>query len=189
MVFMKRLFYFFAFYLACATSVLAQTGSATNAVAVDDERGYLVKVGDMVPDFTMNLLDGSSIRMSDLRGKVVMLQFTASWCSVCRKEMPFIEKDIWLKHQSNPKFALFGIDKDEKADVVARFVKSVGVTYPMVLDHQSAIFELFAHAKAGVTRNVIVDETGRIVMLTRLFNEEEFNAMVELIDRLLAAKP
>ncbi len=189
MVFMKRFFYFFAFYLACATGVLAQAASVTNAVVADDERGYLVKVGDMVPDFTMNLLDGSSIRMSDLRGKVVMLQFTASWCSVCRKEMPFIEKDIWLKHQSNPKFALFGIDKDEKADVVAKFAKSVGVTYPMALDHQSVIFELFAHAKAGVTRNVIVGEDGRIVMLTRLYNEEEFKAMVETIDRLLAPKP
>ena len=184
-----RYFIFLSFlFLFCSKGVWAQTAPATPA-EVADERGYLVKVGDVVPDFTMNLLDGSTIRMSDLRGKVVMLQFTASWCSVCRKEMPFIEKDIWLKHQSNPKFALFGIDKDEKAEVVDRFAKSVGVTYPMVLDHQSTIFNKFAHEKAGVTRNVIVDEDGRIVMLTRLFNEEEFYAMVEMIDRLLQLKP
>lgn len=184
-----RYFIFLSFLiLFCSKGVWAQTTPVSN-VEPADERGYLVKVGDVVPDFTMNLLDGSTIRMSDLRGKVVMLQFTASWCSVCRKEMPFIEKDIWLKHQSNPKFALFGIDKDEKAEVVDRFAKSVGVTYPMVLDHQSTIFNKFAHEKAGVTRNVIVDEDGRIVMLTRLFNEEEFKAMVEMIDRLLQPKP
>ncbi len=185
---MKYFIFLFFGILFCLMGVFAQTAPASNAEEAD-ERGYLVKVGDVVPDFTMNLLDGSSIRMSDLRGKVVMLQFTASWCSVCRKEMPFIEKDIWLKHQSNPKFALFGIDKDEKAEVVDRFAKSVGVTYPMVLDHQSTIFNKFAHEKAGVTRNVIVGEDGRIVMLTRLFNEEEFKAMVEMIDRLLEPKP
>ena len=63
-----------------------------------DAAGYIVKVGDMAPDFEMELTDGQKVKLSDLRGKVVMLQFTASWCGVCRKEMPFIEKDIWLKH-------------------------------------------------------------------------------------------
>ena len=66
-----------------------------------DNAGYIVKVGDMAPDFEMELTDGQKVKLSDLRGKVVMLQFTASWCGVCRKEMPFIEKDIWLKHKDN----------------------------------------------------------------------------------------
>ena len=70
-------------------------GKAQDVVA--DSTGYIVKVGEMAPDFTVKLTDGKSITLSELRGKVVMLQFTASWCGVCRKEMPFIEKDIWLK--------------------------------------------------------------------------------------------
>ena len=45
-----------------------------------------------------------------------MLQFTASWCGVCRKEMPFIEKDIWQKHKDNEAFALYGVDRDEPLD-------------------------------------------------------------------------
>lgn len=69
-----------------------------------DNAGYIVKVGDMAPDFEMELTDGQKVKLSDLRGKVVMLQFTASWCGVCRKEMPFIEKDIWLKHKDNKAF-------------------------------------------------------------------------------------
>ena len=52
-----------------------------------DNAGYIVKVGDMAPDFEMELTDGQKVKLSDLRGKVVMLQFTASWCGVCRKEM------------------------------------------------------------------------------------------------------
>ena len=63
----------------------------TDSVAADST-GYIVKVGESAPDFTITLTDGKQMKLSELRGKVVMLQFTASWCGVCRKEMPFIEK-------------------------------------------------------------------------------------------------
>ena len=71
-----------------------------------DSVGYLVKVGQVAPDFEMQLTNGEKVKLSSLRGKVVMLQFTASWCGVCRKEMPFIEKDIWQKHKGDKGFAL-----------------------------------------------------------------------------------
>lgn len=151
-----------------------------------DDRQYLVKVGDMAPNFTMELPNGRKIQLSDLRGKVVMLQFTASWCSVCRSEMPHIEADIWLKHKSNPKFALFGIDRQEPANVVLKYAKQVGVTYPIGLDPKADIFGLYAQKEAGITRNIIIDPTGRIVMLTRLYNPKEFTEMVALIDKLLS---
>ena len=143
---MKRFLCFFILVYGCLSSSWSQTDSSAG-----DERGYIVKVGDMVPDFTMNLLDGSTLRMGDLRGKIVMLQFTASWCGVCRKEMPFIEKDIWQQHRSNPKFALIGIDKDEKADVVSRFVQSVGVSYPMAEKQQQTQIEKQAEFEAVIT--------------------------------------
>lgn len=108
----------------------SMAGKAQDVVA--DSTGYIVKVGEMAPDFTVKLTDGKSITLSELLGKVVMLQFTASWCGVCRKEMPFIEKDIWLKHKSNPDFMLIGIDRDEPLEKVIAFGKSTGVTYPWV---------------------------------------------------------
>ena len=111
----------------------------------------------MAPDFTVKLTDGKSITLSELRGKVVMLQFTASWCGVCRKEMPFIEKDIWLKHKSNPDFMLIGIDRDEPLEKVIAFGKSTGVTYPLGLDPGADIFAKYALRKAGITRNVLIE--------------------------------
>ena len=87
----------------------------------------------MAPDFEMELTDGQKVKLSDLRGKVVMLQFTASWCGVCRKEMPFIEKDIWLKHKDNKAFALFGVDRDEPLETVVAFAKRTGVTIRWLL--------------------------------------------------------
>ena len=147
---------------------------------------YKVKVGDIAPDFEMSLPSGKTIKLSSLRGKVVMLQFTASWCGVCRKEMPHIEKDIWQKHKNNPNFALFGLDREEPAETVLKFAKATGVTYPIGLDPKADIFATYAEREAGITRNVIIDKDGKIVMLTRLFKMEEFNEMVSLIDSLLA---
>lgn len=150
-----------------------------------DSTGYIVRVGEMAPDFTITLTDGSQVTLSSLRGKVVMLQFTASWCGVCRKEMPFIEKDIWLKHKENAGFALIGIDRDEPLDKVQAFAKSTGVTYPLGLDPGADIFAKYALRESGITRNVLIDREGKIVKLTRLYNEEEFASLVRMIDEML----
>ena len=94
---MKSVPKFLFIIIAVMVSVIAGTMgvSGQNAASAED-RQYLVKVGDMAPDFEMKLPDGSKVKLSSLRGKIVMLQFTASWCGVCRKEMPHIEKEIWL---------------------------------------------------------------------------------------------
>lgn len=173
---MKRL-YFILITLLFASSAFSQKE--------DNDYQYLVRVGDMAPDFVMELPDGKKVKLSELRGKVVMLQFTASWCGVCRKEMPYIESRIWQKHKDNPNFSLYGIDRDEPAETVLKFAKATGVTYPIGLDPKAGIFKLYAEEKAGITRNVIIDKTGKIVMLTRLFKEDEFEEMASLIDTLL----
>lgn len=150
-----------------------------------DDRAYIVKVGQQAPDFSMKLTNGKVVKLSDMKGKVVMLQFTASWCSVCRKEMPFIERDIWGKHKSNPNFTLLAIDRDEPRATVLKFAKSIPITYPIGLDPHADIFALYAVREAGITRNVIVDKTGKIVFLTRLYDVTEFNKLTKLIDSML----
>ena len=142
-----------------------------------DEVGYIVKVGDEAPDFEMTLTDGQKVKLSS--------QFTASWCGVCRKEMPFIERDIWQKHKDNASFALYGVDRDEPLEKVKAFVKQTKVTYPLGLDPGADIFAKYAVRNAGITRNVLIDKTGKIVMMTRLYNEEEFSALCKKIDELL----
>lgn len=185
-----------------AVSIMACTGQKKGAVGADvasdsleisadamtaqaDSTGYIVRVGETAPDFTITLTDGKQVTLSSLRGKVVMLQFTASWCGVCRKEMPYIEKDIWLKHKDNADFALIGIDRDEPLDKVLAFAKSTGVTYPLGLDPGADIFAKYALRESGITRNVLIDREGKIVKLTRLYNQEEFASLVEMINQML----
>lgn len=155
---------------------------------VADERGYIVKVGDVAPDFEMTLTDGKKVKLSQFRGKVVMLQFTASWCGVCRKEMPFIESDIWQKNKDNNEFVLMAIDRDEPLKIVLGFKEQTKITYPLGLDPKANIFARYADREAGITRNVLIGRDGKIVKLTRLYNEEEFAGLVKEIESQLKGK-
>ena len=148
------------------------------------EHDFLVKIGDTAPDFTIRYTDGRTAALSDFRGKVVMLQFTASWCGVCRQEMPHIEAKIWNRFKDK-NFALFGVDRAEPVEKVKWLAEKMNVSYPLILDENSEIFGLYALKTSGVTRNVVIDEKGKVVFLTRLFKEHEFNKMIEKIDELL----
>jgi len=149
-----------------------------------DEKGFLVKVGDKAPNFKMTMIDGTQTSLKALKGKVVVLQFTASWCGVCRKEMPHLENEVWLPNKDKD-FVLIGVDRDEPLEKVQSFIEKMETTYPVALDPGADIFGLFAGKKTGVTRNIVIDKKGKIVFMTRLFKQNEFDAMKEKINSLL----
>ena len=178
--------YLTAYILIVCSALLASCSSSTKESTAEVNDGFIVKVGDMAPDFTITSIDGKEYSLSALKGKVVMLQFTASWCRVCREEMPFIERDIWQKHKDNPDFVLLALDRDEPAERVVQFVETIGITYPIAPDVDSSVFTKYANAEAGVTRNVLIDRNGKIVYLTRLYEEPKFKKFVAFIDSVLA---
>ena len=177
---MKKVLFLLLCIVHSALCIQAQEG---------EDRGYIVKVGDMAPDFTLKMDNGKTIHLSELRGKVVMLQFTASWCGICRKEMPYIESDIWQKHKNNKDFILVGIDREETAEKVELLRNTTKITYPLAYDTTGEVFRLYAHANAGITRNVLIDRNGRIIMLTRKFDETEFKSLCNKIAKELNIKP
>ena len=152
-----------------------------------NERGYIVKVGDHSPDFSLEFPDGSTTSFEQLKGNVIMLQFTASWCSVCREEMPHIEKEIWRPYK-RAGLKLIGIDRDEAADIVTRFGKQMKISYPLSLDIGAEVFHQFAAEGTGVTRNIIINPEGKIVFLTRLYDPKEFKEMIRVIHSQLEEK-
>ena len=182
---MKTIFFYIIFTLLVSTG-FSQT-SVLQQKAVPEEYGYIVKIGQQMPEIEFTLTNGQKIMTSDLKGKVVMLQFTASWCSVCRSEMPHIENEIWQKHKNSGDFLLYGIDLDEPLKKVNKFHSDMKITYPLALDPKGKIFYTIAEKGAGVTRNIILDRDGKIVFMTRLYKEEEFNEMKNVIESLLSS--
>ena len=185
----RTIFYFLliAVLFACNSQKQVSDLSSKSDIeleAMADQRGYIVQVGDKVPNIEFELIDGSKTSIKKLKGKVIMLQFTASWCSVCRKEMPHIENEIWLPNKDKD-FVVIGVDRDEPIEKVEKFIRQMKTTYPVALDPGADIFGQFALKKSGVTRNVIIDKKGRIVFLTRLFDLKEFEAMKNKIEELL----
>lgn len=153
----------------------------------EDERGFLVKIGQKAPGFSTKLIDGNDFKLSENLGKVIILQFTASWCSVCIKEMPHLEKEIWQPLKNND-FLLIGVDRDEPLETVQKFAKFTKVTYPLALDTGANIFGLYANKNSGVTRNIVIDKSGNIVFMTRLYDIAEFEKMKKLVFELTATK-
>ena len=163
--------------------------SASAQAAGPDARGFIVAVGDDVPDFELTDLTGAVHSRASLLGSVYVLQFTASWCSVCRAEMPHLESEVWQTFKDRQAgFTLLGVDLDEPEEKVADFAGKMNVTYPMCPDLGGKVFYSIAGKKTGVTRNVVVDQEGRIAMLTRLFDEEEFARMIDVIDALTTSE-
>lgn len=117
----------------------------------------------------------------------MILQFTASWCSVCRQEMPHLQKDIWEAYKDKG-LVLIGVDRDEPLQKVQKFHRDMKITYDLALDPEANIFGKFANKKSGVTRNVVIDRDGRIVYLTRLYDQQEFASMVKAVDALVNNK-
>ncbi len=93
--------------------------------------------GEAAPDFEVETFDGESLRLSDLNGKVVVLNFWASWCPPCRWEMPFFET-MWQEYRDQG-VVFLGIAMSDTLENVKAFAEEAGVTYPVALDTTTEI--------------------------------------------------
>ncbi len=84
-------------------------------------------------------------------------------------------------------FLVIGVDREEPLEKVLEFARETGVTYPLALDLDGTIYTRFAESESGVTRNVLIDRTGKIVFLTRLYDPDEFAQLRQKIEGLLTA--
>jgi peroxiredoxin len=94
-----------------------------------------LQVGAAAPDFELESLDGETIRLSQFKGKPVLLSFGATWCPPCREEVPIVQ----AAHENHPELIVLLVDADESAGVVQPFVNEMGITHSVLLDGNSRV--------------------------------------------------
>jgi peroxiredoxin len=136
--------------------VLMVTGLFTAAAQAGVE-------GKLAPDFTLKSRSGENIKLSELRGDVVMINFWASWCAPCRQEMPLLEE--MHKKYSDLGFVLLGVNVEEDSSLAEDLLREIPVSFPILYDNTNAVTKLYK--VVAMPSTVIVDRDGKMRYLHR----------------------
>jgi len=117
-----------------------------------------VLAADVAKDFTLKTRDGKNLRLAEMKGQVVMLNFWASWCGPCRQEMPILDQ-LNKKYQKLG-FAVWGVNVDEDPALAEKLLKETGVTFPILLDSKSQVSELYGVDAMPTT--FMIDRNGNV---------------------------
>ena len=127
----------------CAGFTTAASAKAVQAVA---------------PDFTLKSQKGDNLKLSELRGKVILINFWASWCGPCRQEMPVLN-ELYQRYRPLD-FTILGVNVEQNSDNARSLLKDVSVSFPILFDNDNKVSKLY-HVK-GMPSTVLVDRDGNI---------------------------
>jgi peroxiredoxin len=136
---------------------------------------------DPAPDFTLQSSTGENVRLAEQRGKVVMLNFWASWCGPCRKEMPLL--DAMYQRYSSAGFVLYGVNVEEDNTDAKKLLKELGVTFPVLFDTESKASSLYNVDAMPTT--VVIDKKGQVRYVNRGYKDGDENKYRDQIRELI----
>lgn len=146
---------------------------------------WKTQVGQKVPTFEITNKDGRTISTDDLKGKVVLINFFATWCPPCRMELPKVQEEIWDIFSTREDLDIIVLAREEGWDKIDPFVEEYGYTLPFYPDLNREVYSLFA--SDTIPRNVIIDRDGKIIYQSIGYSEEEFDKIFQIIADQLGA--
>jgi peroxiredoxin len=146
------------------------------------EETTITKVGQEAPAFSVLILDGKTIDSKALKGKVVLLDFFATWCGPCLAEMPHLEKEVWQKYKDKG-LVVLAIGREHQNSELVEFQKKRGFTFPMAGDAKREVYGRYA--TQYIPRNILIGKDGKILFQSVGFEQSEFQKMVQTIERAL----
>lgn len=142
----------------------------------------LTKVGEKAPAFSCRTIDGKTFDMAKLQGKVIMINFFATWCPPCNQELPVLQNNIWNRYKTNADFVLLVVGREHNETEVGDFAGIKNFSMPFVADPERKIYDLYA--SKYIPRIVLIGKDGKIIFQNRGYTKEEF----EEIEKLIAEK-
>lgn len=136
--------------------------------------------GELAPDFTLRVLSGGEpgnrLALSDQRGQVVLLDFWASWCPPCRAQAPILEQ-FAARHASD-NVTVIGVNTGDAEPAAMEFIRSVGLSYPVVFDEQGLVAKAFGASELPTL--VVLTPNGKVSAIdARLVREAELEQLVQ----------
>ena len=146
--------------LSAFSAIFAAAVFATSA-------GAALRTQAPAPDFTLRSLEGANLRLAEQRGRVVLVNFWATWCGPCKQEMPHLNR-LYDKYR-NAGFVLLGVNVDDDARQAAGLAQKLGVHFPVLFDADKSVSRLYDLQSMPAT--VLIDRDGRVRYLHRGYRD------------------
>ena len=173
--------YFFHLCLIILSAFCITSCSVFEHAEADVEKSTLVGVGDIAPDFTAELLDGSSVTLSQLQGNTVLLVFFDTTCPECQLQLALLDGVASQFAERN--FSLLAINRGQSREEVAQFTEKKGYNFNIALDTEKSIYSLYA--TQYVPRSFVIDPLGRVIALSAGYSTSEFDLLKDVISNNL----
>jgi peroxiredoxin len=150
-------------FLRCAAG--AWLGAALGLAAADADA--TLAAAAKAPDFTLPAIGGANLRLQEQRGRVVMVNFWATWCGPCRVEMPHLNR-LYDKYRASG-FVLLGVNIDEEPRKAADLAARLGLRFPVLFDSEKKVSRLYD--LSAMPSTVLIDRDGRVRYIHRGYRD------------------
>ena len=154
----------------------------------DPSVDWHVEVGGQALGFSLMTPQAEKIRLSDLRGKVVVANFFATWCGPCLTEVRVMNEELVPLAKADPRLAVITIASMEPIERVTRFVREKGYEWPFLVDTHGEVFKRYCKT-GSIPRMMIIDHTGKVAHLSIGFGMDSISELMGTINSLLARVP